>query len=244
MSKLEQEVGSLVGIGQQVFNLADTQYKQLDARIAQKETDVDQFLKNATPETRYQQDITIGGSKDYLYPIWWAFPDLSSGVNNLTITRSFSWNGGDGQRPLNPSSIHQAALLLEMEGDSTQWHGDLNFLEVKRYFKRYNATASHLAFAMYTKAEKIDPAQGIYGNIAENTLNANCPGYSGVYLRGGGLGYRIIKNWKGDVNFHDGSDNLRRNITVSGNTRWYAEPIPIADISEPTIQTNAYVDPT
>lgn len=216
----------------------------IDSKVSTKENEVDQFLQNATPETRYVQEIFIGGSKDYFYPVWWAFPSLTHGVSKITISRNYAENGS--QRPLSNVSVHQAALLLEMEGNGNSWSGDANFLEIKRFFERYNSTVSHPNFSMYVKSEKANQNKPIYGGIAEGVLQASCRHKSGLYLRGGGLTYHVIKNWVGDVGVHDGCDQLRRNISSSEtddwSIRWYAEPIPFADLLKPEINVFAFSD--
>ena len=73
---LEQDIANLVESTNQLTSVIDNKAKtidakmaQLDSRVAAKEAQVDQFIQDATPETRYEQTITIGGSKDYLYPV-------------------------------------------------------------------------------------------------------------------------------------------------------------------------------
>lgn len=244
---IEQQVSELVTASNQLTSAVEGKIQEIDTQIGQKKTQVDQFLQDANPEGRYEQEITIGGSKDFFYPVWWRTPDLSFGVSNISILRHYSWNGEAENRPLNPASQHQAALLLEMEGNASGWNGDANFLEIKRFYERYNSTVSHPSFLMYTKAEKANLAKPIYLSVAENTLAANCYSFSGVYLRGGGLTYKIVKNWAGNVNFHDGSDQLRRNIHnaegIDWSIQWYAEPIAFADKLQPTVNVTASGEP-
>ncbi|PAJ72050.1 phage tail protein [Pseudoalteromonas sp. NBT06-2] len=218
---------------------------EINSKLAAKESQVDAFLADAQPETRYEQDIFIGGSKDYLYPVWWRFPNNSSGVSNLTVCRTYSWNGGVSERPLNTGSAHQAALLLELEGNDSPWGGDAHILNIKRFHEGYNSTVSHVAYQMYCKAEKVDPDKPLYSGANLN-FSSQERTRSGLYLRGGGLTYRIIKNWIGDVSFHDGSDQLRRNISTTNlepwSVRWYAEPIPFTDRDAPITSTIPYIN--
>jgi len=242
----EERIGELVTASNQLTSAVEGKLGEIDSKISEKSAEVTSFLKSATPETRYVQDITIGGSKDYLYPVWWVFPSLASAVSKISIARHFAWNAAEA--PLHDASPHQAALLLELEGNGSAWSGDANFLEIKRFFERYNNTASHVDFRMYCKSEKVDPNLPIYNNITENVLSPECRTMSGLYLRGGGLTYRIIKNWQGDVTYHDGSDQLRRNIyqPVVGDAytiNWFVEPIPFVDLLRPTVNVIAFSDP-
>ncbi len=200
-------------------------------------------LQAANPETRYVQTFTIGGSADYFYPVWWTMQSGAFGISKILFTREYNWNGGVGERPLNPSSGHQAHLTLEMEGQAYGWHGEANFLEVKRFFTRYNNTASHVSFLGYSKARQIDPMGDPLHGAGSLNFEAQSNNVSTVYLRGGGVQYRVVKNWAGDVSFHDGSDQLERVMHALGNTEWYGEPVALADAIVPTVTVNAFVDP-
>ncbi len=209
----------------------------IEQRVAEKEKQVDRFLQEAMPEIRYVQDITIGGSKDFFYPVWFRMPTNEHGNAKITFCRHYSWN--EDTRPLDPSVPHQAALLLDMEGNAYGWDGDANFLEIKRFHERYNPTVSHVAFLGYSKWRNT----GTTGTgLPQDTLCAGCVVYSTVYLRGGGLTYRIIKNWRGDVQFSDKHDRVNIYVSESHGT-WYVEPIPFAQYSAPKQTTNAFVDP-
>ncbi len=186
----------------------------------------------------YVQDIFIGGSKDMLYPVWFQFP--SGRVGNLTLYRNYAWD--EPERPLNQSSVHQASLLLELEGCAYGWNGDANFMTIKRFHERYNKTCSHVAFRAFCKAEKIDTNKPLYSTASPN-FSAQCSRHSGVYLRGGGLHYRITTNWNADISFHNGSDSdprtLYENIN-NVNVRWFAEPIPFSELSQPPVNVQPY----
>lgn len=213
-----------------------------DAQVAAMRGDVDAFLAAAQPEHRFVQDIFIGGSADFLYPVWWLFPHNIEGGGRITICRHYSDNGDT--RPLNPSTIHQAGLLLEIEGLGTEAGGDADFIEIKRFNETYNATASHISFEAYSMAEPIDPALPMQGYVGDGSFGPHCRYRNGMYLRGGGLSYRIIKNWTDPVEYHDGS-NFDRVVVrehTSTNTLWYAEPIPFADLLQPNQSINAFVD--
>ncbi|MFC0119029.1 phage tail protein [Pseudoalteromonas xiamenensis] len=252
---LEQDIGALIASTNQLTAVVDNkaqaldkQMAALDARVAKKEQEVDKFLQEALPETRYVQDIFIGGSKDYLYPVWWTFPGNSEGVSKLTISREYGWNGGAGERPLNPASVHQAGLILELEGNSSPWSGNANFLQIKRFNQTYNSTVSHVNFMLECKAEKVDPNRDHYGGGSDGSIGPWCRTASGVYLRGGGLKYRIIKNWKGDVRYFDGSSMERKMIyeyndpNASSTARWFIEPIPFTERKAPIANTIPYVN--
>ncbi|WP_440055478.1 phage tail protein [Pseudoalteromonas sp. T1lg65] len=250
---LEQDIANLITASDQLTTVVDNKAQQLDQQMAEygqritaKEQQVDQFIQDANPETRYVQTITIGGSKDYLYPVWWRFPSNDFGVGKLTVHRHYSWNGGESERPLNSLSGHQAALLLELEGNAYIWNGDSNFLNIKRFHERYNNTASHVDFRLNCYAEKMDPSKEFYGGGEDGSLGPWHCTYSGLYLRGGGLTYRITKNWKGDVFFHDGSDMERRDTysSAQGNwtVRWFVKPIPFTERRAPIANTIPYVN--
>ncbi|AXQ98638.1 phage tail protein [Pseudoalteromonas piscicida] len=248
---LEQDIANLIQSTDALTAVVDNKAQQLDnqmaafdTRIAKKEQDVDKFIQEAMPETRYVQEIFIGGSKDYFYPVWWRFPSNSAGTSKLTIARHYSRNSDT--RPLNTTSPHQAALLLELEGNASAWDGDANFMQIKRFHERYHPTVSHLSFAAQCKSEKVDATLDSYGGGADGSVGPWCRAFSGLYLRGGGLSYRIIKNWTGDVKYHDGSDMNRRNIYETTrdtwSVRWYAEPIPFAERLAPTLSSIPYAN--
>lgn len=220
----------------------------IDARVGTKEGEVDSFLQDATPETRYVQDITIGGSADYLYPVWWNFQSSAAGVSKVSVCRNYVWNGEVGARPLNPGSSTQAGLIFEVEGCDTPWGGDPDIMEIKRFIYTYNPLLSHSSYRMFCEAEAVPGASAVvYAGIQPNTFGAHCATHSGIYLRGGGLTYRIIKNWLGDISFHDGSDMLQRQISSvqssSWSVRWYATPLPMSSIVEPALKNDAFVNP-
>ena len=223
----------------------DANVAQMNSRVEAKETEVDKFIHDALPETRFEQTFTIGGSTDFYYPAWWTFPNNNFGVGKITISRRHHTNGGESERPLDNERPHQAALLLEMEGNSRGWGGDANFMQIKRFSERYNHTSSHPSFRMFSRAEAYDELP-LYAGANEN-LSAQNPIYSGVYLRGGGLSYRITKNWTGNVQYHDGNapdrQELNRSQQGDWSARWFVNPIPIADRLAPIGTTNAYVYP-
>ncbi|WP_105168562.1 phage tail protein [Pseudoalteromonas sp. T1lg23B] len=250
---LEQDIAKLVDRADELTNivdnkatLIDNKMVELDNRVKAKEAQVDQFIQDATPESRYVQTITIGGSKDYLYPVWWRFPDNSFGTGKLTIHRNYAWNGGVSERPLNSTSAHQAALLLELEGNASVWSGDANYMNIKRFHERYNNTVSHVDYRLQCYAEKMDPAKSFYGGGEDGSLGPWHCTRSGLYLRGGGLTYRITKNWQGDVDFHDGSDMERRDTYSSAQgdwtVRWFVKPIEFAARKAPIANTIPYVN--
>lgn len=51
-------------------------------------------------------EITINGSRDFLYPVWWTFPCGSNGkaIGRIMISRYYAWNGDT--RPLDPNRPH------------------------------------------------------------------------------------------------------------------------------------------
>ena len=216
-------------------NAYNGKISEIDARVATKEAEVDTFLAEAQPEHRYVQDITIGGSVDYFYPVWWEFPGGEHSGGFISISRRFDWNSDT--RPLNADSFHQAGLLLQLDGYTNVWGGDPEFLEIKRFGETYNFLVSHIAYSMYSYYE--DTGTNTYTSD-EHKLLAIDPTHSGVYLRGGGLTYRIQNNW--EANAVSYSDSQNRVDLVHNDTygTWYALPIPIADRIEPVGSLNAY----
>lgn len=220
----------------------DTRITDISARVDATQTEVDNFLANTSPETRYVQEVHIGGSTDFLYPLWWRFPDNNFGPASLAISRHFSTNSDT--RPLDPTRPHQATLYLELEGNGHAFAGDTDFLEVKRFFERYNNTSSHLGFKAYCIARPLDPSAplSIHSNEGNGQFAFLARNDSGVFLRGGGLTYRIVKNWAGDVSFHDGSDMNERIIgnDTFQNVQWFTRPIPFTDLLSPVGDRSVY----
>lgn len=240
---LEDTITELIASNNAMAQAMEGKADEIDAATRNQEQKVEQFLQNAKPEMRWEQEIHIGGSKDKLYPVWFRFPGNEAGGGNLTICRTFS---KDSERhPLAPNIPHQAALLLQLEGNAYPWSGDANFMEIKRFAERYNSTLSHTSFAMYAKADLHPGIDQLYTG-ASHSFSAQCLVFSGVYLRGGGLTYKVIKNWPGNVSFHDGSDDLRRELSRhqqdGWGVVWYAEPIPFSALLQPEKTVNSYVD--
>ncbi len=216
----------------------EAERKAITERVAEKEKQIDRFLQEAMPEIRYVQDITIGGSKDFFYPVWFQFPRNSHGVGRITFCRDYEWNQDTNPFNLNNDISHQAALLLELEGNAYQWLGDVRYLEIKRFYEVYNPTVSHVSYEGYCKWEKT----GTHGDGPQHVVRPYCPRLSTVYLRGGGIRYRIIKNWKGDVQFSDTHNRVNLTSHEAYGT-WYVEPIPFAERIAPKLTVNAFVDP-
>ena len=166
-------LGKAVDACESLTQTVESKISDINSKVAESQAKVDQFLANAQPETRYEQEIYIGGSADYFYPVWFRFKDNSHGISKLTIARNYFWNGAEGERPLTPNSNHQAALLLEIEGNSYAWHGDANFLQIKRFHERYHSTVSHIDFMMYCKAEPVNSELPLFGSASEE-LSAQC----------------------------------------------------------------------
>ena len=216
-------------------NAYNGKISDIDARVATKEVEVDTFLSEAQPEHRYVQDITIGGSTDYFYPVWWQFPNQGHSGGFISIARGYDWNSD--ARPLNADSIHQAGLLLQLEGFDVGWGGDPGFLQIKRFGETYDFLVSHIEHRMYSYYEDTGTNTSVSD---EHKLLATNPRHSGVYLRGGGLTYRIQNNWGANAASYSDSHN-RTDILVSDTYgTWYALPIPIADRIVPVGSLNAY----
>ncbi|TQF70501.1 phage tail protein [Pseudoalteromonas luteoviolacea] len=210
-----------------------------EQRIIQKENQVNDFLASASPEPRIVNRITIGGSKDYLYPVWFKFPEEGG---NLKIWRDFLWNSDT--RPLNPTLPHQAGLKAEIEGSASPWSGNPTYMHLKRFGESYNNVMSHLNFNMYCKNEKYDQDLPLYGGGADGLVGPYCSAASGLYLRGGGVTYEFIANWDIEIEHSDShTPTLIREGVVSpeaGSYRWTVAPIPVADLLTPIGNTKPY----
>ena len=251
MKTLEEQITELQNTNSQLVYAVNSltsdvngKINEIDNEVAEKKAEVDQFLADAQPEPRIVHDIFIGGSPDYFYPVWWQFPSSSGIRGAITISRRYFWNGDIEERPLNPDTVHQAGLLLEVDGGGHGSGGDPKFVEVKRFSTTYTNTISHLSLFMYSKTERIDPSKPCHYQCDDN-FKPYCHSHSGIYLRGGGLNYRISKNWSGEINYHKGEDLLRRDLhrSLSNNVCWYAEPVHISNALVPKTTLNAYVDP-
>merc|ERR1712166_798896 len=101
------------------------------------------------------QTIKIGGSKDRLYPVWWRFPSQEGGpIGRITITRHYALDSAE--QPLNDKSIHQASLMLDIEGWGHPWGGDPHIFNILNFKEMYNGTCSHPQFCMKSIKHPID----------------------------------------------------------------------------------------
>lgn len=241
---LESNIAELVQASNALTSTVNGKIADIDRRVDVKIQQMEAWRKENTPERRIVIDFTIGGSKDFFYPVWWRFRTAGEdGTHQVSIVRNYAWNGVENERPLNASSVHQAGLLLEMEGSDVAWGGDAKFLEIKRFSETYNPTVSHVSHAMYCKQYRIDMNKPVYNSIPEGTLAACNMVLSGAYLRGGGLNYRVISNLPLDFGFHDGKGGARE--IANGphvNVRWEVEPIALASRVAPPQTLNAFVD--
>ena len=235
MSDLERVVGACESLTQtfeqQASNINAALVNQ-EKRIGDKEKEVDNFLAEANPELKIVKRIFIGGSKDYLYPVWFKFPQEGG---KLKIWRFYSWNSDT--RPINTDYPHQNALLAEIEGGSTPWSGNPEFMQFKRFEENYNKCMSHASFRLYCKNTKHDPNLPLYGGGEDGLIGPYCYQFSGFYLRGGGLHYEFISNWNIDLNFSDKHETIIIDEgTVSdsaGSFKWTVGPIPFTDLISP-----------
>jgi len=183
-------------------------------------------LQNTT-EKRHVQTITIAGSTDYLYPVFWQFPDNRFGVGKLEISRHYVWD----HPVLSAGPYHAASLLLQIEGNDTPWGGDAEYLKVLKYFWQYNKTASHLRYGGYAQREKIDALGAAMYGLEDTNYT-----HSGIYLRGGGLRYRFSSNWPIRLVRLENEDRAgtRAVLYEYNNTRWYVQRIPFTALEDPT----------
>lgn len=241
---LKSNIAELVQASNALTGTVNGKIADIDRRVDVKIQQMEDWRKENTPERRIVIDFTIGGSTDFFYPVWWRFrASGETSAHKVSIIRHFSWNGAENERPLNASSEHQAGLLLEMEGSDVAWGGDARFLEIKRFCETYNPTVSHVSHAMYCKQYRMDVNRPAYNNIADGTFAACNMVFSGAYLRGGGLTYRVISNLPLDFDFHNGKGGAREIANGSHvNVRWEVEPIALASRTAPPQTLNAFVD--
>lgn len=222
ISEQTREVKSLIQVVQ-------GKQASIDARVLAKLGEMDQWKLDNTPERRWVKDITIGGSIDKCYPVWWqGEAPGEAGVTRINIGRRFDWNSEEGARPLNKTSTHQASLLLVLEHGDCAWGGGPQVFKYLHYGYVYNPTVSHPSFKMYCKEYKLDNSKPSYNKVENGAFGPYSFVMSGLYLRGGGLTYRIIANRAlQNFGFHDGTGNERVIFMANHvNTRWEAEPIP------------------
>ena len=136
--------------------------------------------------------------------------------------------------------MHQAGLILVMEGLGYPWGGNPPFLDVMRYKYTYNEVVGNVQFNMGARYEAIDETKDI---VSTSFMNHNSnPSYSGMYLRGGGVTYRISNNWGYTVRYQDGSDASARDVLysyTSNNLLWYVSPKDWADRVAPVARFTA-----
>ena len=210
---LEQDIANMVGAADKLTQEVAGKMSAIDAKVAQAEID----FNNLTPEKRIVTEITIGGSSDFLYPVWWGFPGDAYGVSKLTIARQFNINAAEpigGVLGLQDHS-HAYGLMLELEGNGNAWSGGANFMQIKRFSETYDVGISHVQFSMHCDAAL--SASDAY------------PARSGCYLRGGGLTYQIISNQDLGVQFQDGSGGVdaATELYQGGGSVWFVKPIAL-----------------
>ena len=148
------------------------------------------------------------------------------GLGKIVISRVFSWNGGESERPLDSSRVHQAGLMLEIDGLDNPWGGEPEIFNVVTVGETYTGTVSHCTYRIKATKEWIDAD----GDKSYTSYADESPSYSGCYLRGGGLKYRIVTSWGYTVAFQDGSESGGRTVLHDhGNSRWVVTPLNWAD---------------
>lgn len=82
---------------------------------------------------------------------------------------------------------------------------------------------SHVQYRMKSIKHQINVSQPITYNPHPN----ECYSFSGCYLRGGGLTYKIFNNWGKNVEFFDGSTEKPKVIQTrpQSNCQWSVAPI-------------------
>ncbi len=236
---LEQQLTDAIAAQNALTQAVANWKERMDASVAAQQAAFAAWRAQLTAasigaEPRYQFDIKIMGSPDWLYPVWWTFPDNVQPNGNITISRPYYWDGGAGTAHRNlrgHSEGHIAALLLSMEGNSCVWGGDANYMKIRTFSERYNNTASHASFCIACKSKPIDASKPL------DYAPSYSPSDSGVYLRGGGLTYRITSNFTSTVNYIDGTkgDYEQRELGRYLNGLWYVQPIAFTSLSSPVV---------
>lgn len=193
--------------------------------VAAKKSELDAWRDANPMENRFVKEFVFQGSENKIYPLAWHYPgDNRHGLGRLNINRGH-WEENPGP------AHHYGALFLDLEGVGTGWDGGTKFSNVKYIGHTYHTVAFHHSFVFqHTAKEKIDP------NGAD-MHSASAPPISGVWLRGGGIKYRVIANWDiGLVTPQTFADDEKTTIRTYANTRWYALPrdVPAAADIVPT----------
>ena len=109
---LESNIAELVKASNALTGTVNGKIADIDRRVDVKIQQMEDWRKENTPERRIVIDFTIGGSKDFFYPVWWRLRAAGeSGTHQVSIVRNYAWNGGESERPLNASSVHQAGSV-------------------------------------------------------------------------------------------------------------------------------------
>lgn len=242
----ESQVAALVATTQELTVQVAGKMVQINAQVASKIAELDAWKAAASPEKRITTEITIGGSKDFFYPMWWRSRGSGAeGTHRLTIHRPYHLDGDDSKRPLNPAGPHQAGLLLELEIGDCAVGGDPKFFDIKRFGETYNRTIANLGYQFPGHQYRIDPAGLAFNGVADG-VTSPCGFICGLYLRGGGLTYKITTNQDLYLfGYHNGATQAPVEVcrVPEINTRWLVAPLPFADGVAPTIDLSAFTVP-
>ncbi|UUQ66344.1 phage tail protein [Pseudomonas fuscovaginae UPB0736] len=187
--------------------LTETVTNQLGKIDARMDVALDQFTnwrnsvkaKDINGKESYAQIIDLTGlPTDMMYPVWWRMPGNDRGVSEISITRTFSQDS-DRDPFKNNAEVHVAGLNLELEGCGCLWHGDANFMAIKRVSQTYRETVRRAEFGMLCIARPATGTLPMYAGIKSGDL-VNSYQDSGCYLRGG-LTYKLVKNFSEEVHY-------------------------------------------
>ncbi len=163
---------------------------------------------------KHTQTLTIGGSEDFFYPVWWQWPAFTDGAYGLEIVSTSPHKYL--HMKLSGVRHHPDAILFSMAVDM-----------IREESAPTRKLCSHVSAGMYMK------------DVTSNRLSARSyhpasDRYSGLYLRGSNT-YKIVKDWAGDVNSFVGGENARHTTVSSQNNapRFYVDRIPYSARQSP-----------
>lgn len=84
---LESNIAELVQASNALTGTVNGKIADIDRRVDVNIQKMEDWRKENTPERRIVIDFTIGGSKDFFYPVWWRFQ--SAGMSESIRYPSF-----------------------------------------------------------------------------------------------------------------------------------------------------------
>lgn len=201
---IETTITKVVDACNKLTETVTNQIGKIDARM---DVALDQFTnwrnsvkaKDINGKESYTQVIDLTGlPTDMMYPVWWRMPGNEQGISEVNISRIY-YRDADLNPFKNNAEVHIAGLNLELEGCGYLWHGDANFIAIKRVSQTYRETVRRVELGMLSFARPVAGKYPMYLGIQSGTL-VNAAQESGCYLRGG-LSYKVTKNFQEDIKY-------------------------------------------